>query len=123
MKKFISIAAVIGIVFAIYHWGFGSKIPVGMDKNFYSHAVQAELDIQKTRMGSNLKGYDHNGEAITWLLERVNTAALTPQEQDMYALLSRQLLDATAASTKIDKSSGADYNNIEKQVTQSLNMK
>ena len=123
MSKLISVVAVLGIAFAIYHWAFGSKIPAGMDKDFYNHAVQAELDIQKIRTGSDLNGYDNNGEAVSWLLEGVNTAALTPQEKDMYTFLSRQLLDATAASHSSDVNSGEDYNSIEKQVTQTLDMK
>lgn len=123
MSKLISVVAVLGIAFAIYHWAFGSKIPAGMDKDFYNHAVQAELDIQKIRTGSDLNGYDNNGEAVSWLLEGVNTAALTPQEKDMYTFLSRQLLDATVASHSSDVKSGEDYNSIEKQVTQTLDMK
>ncbi|MCQ6282705.1 hypothetical protein [Bacillus sp. EB600] len=123
MSKLISVVAVLGIAFAIYHWAFGSKIPAGMDKDFYNHAVQAELDIQKIRTGSDLNGYDNNSEAVSWLLEGVNTATLTPQEKDMYTLLSRQLLDATVASSSSDVKSGEDYNSIEKQVTQTLDMK
>lgn len=123
MSKLISVVAVLGIAFAIYHWAFGSKIPAGMDKDFYNHAVQTELDIQKIRTGSDLNGYDNNGEAVSWLLEGINTAALTPQEKDMYTFLSRQLLDATVASHSSDVNSGEDYNSIEKQVTQTLDMK
>lgn len=123
MRRLISAVTVIGIVFAIYHWEFASKLPAGMDKDFYNHAVQAELDIQQTRQGSSLTDYDNNGKAIAWLLDGVNTATLTPQEKDMYTLLSRQLLDATVASSSSDVSSGEDYNSIEKQVTQTLQMK
>ena len=123
MSKLISVVAVVGIAFAIYHWAFGSKIPAGMDKDFYNHAIQAELDIQQIRTGSDLTGYDNNGEGVAWLLDGVNPATLTTQEKDMYTLLTRQELDATVASYSSDVSSSEDYNRIEKQVTQTLHMK